>query len=180
MSPVLAKYSRLFKPSFRLLCLATRGQGIMVAKGNPKQLWEIADLAKPDVRLVNRQENSGTRMLLELLLEQAGIDKRQVVGFENVEFTHAAVAAYIASQRADVGIGVEAAARQFNLDFVPLLTERYFLMFDQSLQKDSRFPLILQTMESSEFKAEVSGLPGYSPSLAVELQTPGEAFPSLE
>lgn len=180
MAPVLAKYSKLFKPSFRLVCLATRGQGIMVAKGNPRQIWSIADLKKPDVRLVNRQENSGTRMLLELLLEQAGIDKRDVLGFESIEFTHAAVAAYIASHKADVGIGVEAAARQFNLDFVPLLTERYFLMFEDRMLQDNRFPLILETLESSEFKAEVSLLPGYAPSLTLELMKPGEAFARID
>jgi len=179
-SAILARYAKLFKPSFRLICLATRGQGIMVAKGNPVQIWNIADFGKPGVRLVNRQENSGTRMLLELLLEQAGIDKRDIQGFESVEFTHAAVAAYIASHKADVGIGVEAAARLFSLDFVPLLTERYFLMFDQRLLQDNRFPLILETMESSEFKAEVSLLPGYAPSLALELLTPDEAFTNLK
>lgn len=176
MAPVLAKYAQLFKPSFRLVCLATRGQGIMVAQGNPKQIWNIGDLGKPGVRMVNRQENSGTRMLLELLLEQAGIDRREIAGFESIEFTHAAVAAYIASCKADVGIGVEAAARQFGLDFVPLLTERYFLMFDQRLLQDNRIPPILETMESSEFKAEVSLLPGYAPSLTLELLTPEEAF----
>ncbi len=179
LEPVLANYAKLFKPTFRLVCLATRGQGIMVAKGNPKQIWSIADLAKAPVRLVNRQENSGTRMLLELLLAQAGIDRRDLAGFESIEFTHAAVAAYIASRKADVGIGVEAAARQFDLDFVPLLTERYFLMFEERLLHDSRFRPILETLESGEFKAEVSRLPGYAPSLSLELLKPDEAFPTL-
>lgn len=179
MEPILGKFASLFRPSYRLICLATRGQGIMVAKGNPKQIWKIADLGRPGVRLVNRQENSGTRVLLELLLDQSGVDKRDVLGFESIEFTHAAVAAYVASHKADAGLGVEAAARQFGLDFVPLLTERYFLMFDKRLQQDSRFPLIVDIMESSEFKAEVGGLPGYAPSLTVELLTPEQAFPCL-
>lgn len=179
MEPVLARFANLFKPSFRLLCLATRGQGIMVAPGNPHGIWSIADLKKPHIRLVNRQENSGTRMLLELLLEQHQIDKREIQGFESVEFTHSAVAAYIASRKADVGIGVEAAARQFNLDFVPLLTENYFLMFDQSLQHDSRLRPILETLESGEFRAEVSGLSGYAPCLSLDMPSPATVFPGL-
>lgn len=177
MEPVLARFAKFFKPSFRLLCLATRGQGIMVAPGNPHGIWSIADLKNPGIRLVNRQENSGTRMLLDLLLEQHQIDKREINGFESVEFTHSAVAAYIASSKADVGIGVEAAARQFNLDFVPLLTENYFLMFDQQLENDSRFRLILETMESGEFRAEVGQLPGYAPCLSVDLLSPAKVFP---
>ena len=102
----------------------------MVRKGNPNQVWNVADLARPEVRFVNRQQGSGTRLVFELLLERAGLRGAQVNGFENVELTHAAVAAYVASGKADSGLGVETAAREFDLDFVPILSERYFLVCD--------------------------------------------------
>ncbi len=180
MAPILEKYTPLFKPSFRLVCLATRRQGMMVAKGNPMKIWDITDLKRSGIKLVNRQQNSGTRMLLELLLAEHHVNKQAVAGFESVEYTHAAVAAYVASHKADVGIGVETAARQFGLDFVPLLTERYFLVFDQKLLRDSRLSDVLDTMASNEFKAAISELPGYDPSLVVDILSLSEAFPAFE
>jgi molybdate transport repressor ModE-like protein len=175
--PVLEKFMRFMKPSFRLICLVTRRQGIMVAKGNPKKIWEITDLKRPGIRFVNRQESSGTRALLELLLKNSNISTSEIDGFESIEFTHAAVASYIARSKADAGLGVEPAARQFHLDFVPLLAERYFLMFDEGLAQDRRFSLMMDIMASNEFKAEVGELPGYYPSLSIDIMTPAEAFP---
>jgi molybdate transport repressor ModE-like protein len=111
----------------RLVWLANRVQGLIVAPGNPKGLHAIADLAKPGVRLINRQRDSGTRILLDQLLGAAGIDPSALEGHENEEHTHGAVAAHVAGGLADVGLGIEAAARQLHLDFVPVATERYFL-----------------------------------------------------
>lgn len=117
--------------------------GLLVAKGNPKRIWKIDDLFQPSIHFVNRQPGSGTRLILDLLLAQAGNTGMSIKGFESVELTHAAVAAYVASGKADAGMGVETAARQFGLDFVPLLNERYFLACSEELMKDARFKPVL-------------------------------------
>ena len=100
----------------------------MLAPGNPKSILALADLARPDVRFVNRQFGSGTRILLDLLLKRASVDSGDISGYDTGEFTHSGVAAYIASGLADAGFGVETAARRFKLDFVPVASERYFLV----------------------------------------------------
>ncbi|MGD9952129.1 MAG: substrate-binding domain-containing protein [Burkholderiales bacterium] len=111
----------------RLIGLATRTQGLMLARGNPKAIASLADLVRPGVRFVNRQRGSGSRLELDQLLAGAGIDASRIDGYQNEEFTHLAVAATIAGGRADAGFGVKAAAAEYELDFLPLLTERYYL-----------------------------------------------------
>lgn len=159
--PIFKHFEALLKPGHRLVKLATRRQGIMVAKGNPKNIWSIADLLRPDVQFVNRQQGSGTRLIFDLLLLQQGKSGLDVNGYENMELTHAAVAACILCGRADAGLGVETAARQFDLDFVPLLSERYFLVCTRELLQDARFTAILTLLKTSEFRTEVNKLPGY-------------------
>lgn len=159
--PVFMQFERLLKPHHRLITLATRRQGIMVAKGNPSGIWNIQDLMRKDVQFVNRQQGSGTRMILDLLLEHEGKTGRDINGYEDIELTHAAIAAYILCGRADAGLGVETAARQFDLEFIPLLSERYLLVCNDSLLKDARFAPVLELLQSSEFRMEVNKLPGY-------------------
>jgi molybdate transport repressor ModE-like protein len=177
--PVFRHFEPLFKPSHQLINLATRRQGIMVAKGNPKKIWSIEDLLRSDVQLVNRQQGSGTRLILDLLLQQEGKTGSDINGFENIELTHAAVAAYILCGKADAGLGVETAARQFDLDFVPLLTERYFLICDKKMLVDLRFKPILELLNASEFRAAVNNLPGYDANQTGTVMTLREAFPNV-
>lgn len=158
----LAQYARWLDPGRqRLVHLATRTQGLMVARGNPKQIQGWADLGRAEVRFVNRQPGSGTRLLLDALIEEAGIDPRDIPGFENAEFTHAAVAAYVASGMADVGFGLHAAAAQFSLDFLPITRERYVLLCDQEVFGSGRLKPLLELLRSAEFQRSVDALPGY-------------------
>ena len=177
--PVFKHFEPWLKPSHQLINLATRRQGIMVAKGNPKNIWGIKDLLRPDVQFVNRQQGSGTRLILDLLLQQEGKTGRDINGFENIELTHAAIAAYILCGKADAGLGVETAARQFDLDFIPILTERYFLICDKKLLLDSRFTPILEFLKTSEFRTEVNRLPGYDVNETGTVMTLREAFPKV-
>lgn len=110
-----------------LLRFAEREQGLIVARGNPKHLATLADVAHRHARFVNRQRGSGTRRHIDRLLAQAGIATKAVHGYTTEEHTHLAVAATIAAGRADAGFGVQAAAAQFGLDFVPVLREQYWL-----------------------------------------------------
>ncbi|OYO29271.1 substrate-binding domain-containing protein [Janthinobacterium sp. PC23-8] len=173
---VVARMQALLKDGYRVITVTARHLGLMVRKGNPSQVWTIGDLARPGVRFVNRQQGSGTRMILELLLERAGLPGADIDGMETVELTHAAIAAYIASGKADAGLGVEAAARQFDLDFVPVLTERYFLVCNESTLADPRFAATLAYLQGPEFRTSLLEYPGYDGAEAGRIATLAEAF----
>jgi molybdate transport repressor ModE-like protein len=161
-----ASYTPWLNPKqHALIHLAYRTQGIFVAQGNPKGITGLADLAQPGVRFVNRQQGSGTRVLLDLLLASQGIAGASIGGYESAEFTHAAVAAYVASAMADAGFGVETAARRFNLDFIPVIREQYFLACNVKALDSPMVAAAQQVMESSEFKATLAALPGYDGAL---------------
>ena len=161
-----AKYRPWLNPrQHALIHLAYRTQGIFVPKGNPKQIAGLADLTRPDVRFVNRQQGSGTRVLLELLLAAGGIDKSAIAGYENAEFTHAAVAAYVASGMADASFGVETAARRFDLHFIPVIRERYFFACEKRALATPMLAAAEATMAGADFKAALAQLPGYDGAL---------------
>lgn len=174
---VLAHYRPwLAARSLRLLPLATRRQGLMVAAGNPQRIYGIADLARPEVRFINRQPGSGTRVLFDLLLAEAGLRPPQLLGYEQCEFTHAAVAAFVASGMADAGLGVEVPARRFRLEFLPLEQERYFLLADERALGTDALQPVLAMLGSEAFQAEVDRLPGYAARDTGRVLTLDEAF----
>ncbi|HEY6280746.1 MAG TPA: substrate-binding domain-containing protein [Burkholderiales bacterium] len=174
---MLLRYRKWLKPrSEKLIEFVTRQQGLMVASGNPKQIYNLNDLAKQDVRFVNRQQGSGTRLLLDMLLDRAGIEQGQIQGIHHEEFTHAAVAATVASGKADAGMGIEAAARQFDLDFVPIASERYFLIAYQKSLRQRAVKELISAMQSSEFKSMIARLPGYDASRAGEITSIKKVF----
>lgn len=157
-------YRDLLKPRrHRLIGFIARQQGLMVAPGNPKGLHSLEGVMLEGVRFINRQTASGTRTLLDGLLAEAGIPAARIRGYETEEYTHSAVAAYVAAGMADVGFGVEAAARRFGLDFVPLATEDYLLVCHQRSLAEARFVSLLEVLESEVFQAAVRALPGYTP-----------------
>lgn len=151
----------LDKRRHALIHLAFRNQGMFVARGNPKAIHTLADLAKPGVRFVNRQQGSGTRVLLELLLAHHGVNPADITGFASAEFTHAAVAAYVASGMADASFGVETAARRFELDFIPIAREQYFLVGEQKALRAPMVQAAREVMASAAFRATLDALPGY-------------------
>jgi molybdate transport repressor ModE-like protein len=158
----VAWYTRWLDPAEHcLIHLAVRHQGLFVAPGNPLQIDGLASLARPDVRFVNRQVGSGTRMLLELLLADAGVSLHDIAGFNSAEFTHSAVAAYIASGMADVGIGVRTAAQRFKLDFLPLVRERYFFAIRKDALTDPLVRQLVTVLQTPEYHARVNELTGY-------------------
>lgn len=141
--------------------LAGREQGLIVAPGNPLGLSGVDDLTHPNLRYVNRQRGAGTRALLDHEFAQRSIDPAAVSGYEREEFTHLSVAAAVASDRADCGLGVRAAARAFDLDFVPVATEPYDLvMLEETLHEPLIAPL-LELLADAGFRAEVDALGGY-------------------
>ena len=156
------RYAECLPPGgHRLIVLATRAQGLMVRAGNPKAVRGVADLARADVRMVNRQRGSGTRALLEFLIASEGLDRARIAGYDNEETTHGAVAALIAGNQADVGFGVHAAAAQYRLDFIPVCTERYLLACRADEIDSPPMRGLLELLRGAAFAERVAALPGY-------------------
>jgi putative molybdopterin biosynthesis protein len=144
--------------------LAYRIQGLMFTTGNPKQIKEIEDLKRPDIIFINRQKGSGTRVLLDNVLQKHGIYPTEIKGYEYEVDTHLAVANNIAHGKADVGLGIEGAAGTCNLGFIPLLRERYDLVMPLGNYKSKRFEPLLDIVRSNEFKNIVNNIGGYDTS----------------
>ncbi|HEV3492953.1 MAG TPA: substrate-binding domain-containing protein [Reyranella sp.] len=160
----------------RVISFVTREMGLMVKPGNPLRITSLERLLDPSVRFVNRDPDSGTRLLFEQLLAQHQLDGSRINGYERVEFTHAAVAAYVASDMADASFGVEAAARQFELDFVRLVTEDYFFVCRKQLLELEAMKRVLSIMRGEEFQTAISQLPGYRTKDAGSVKTVNEVF----
>ena len=176
----VAEYRNWLDPTKQILIfLVHRQQGIFVRPGNPKRIGAVAALTRPEVRFVNRQRGSGTRLLLETLLEENGLAPRAINGWLDEEYTHAAVAAYVASGMADAGFGVEAAARQFQLDFVPVASERYMLLTGRDTLAFPSVQELLRLLRGPEFEELTRALPGYRAERAGEIMELTEAFPWL-
>ncbi len=173
----LRRYLRWLRPETHCLVhVAVRTQGLFVARDNPHQVRGLADLRRPDLRFVNRPEGSGTRVLTDLLLEREGIAEQEVQGFDDTELTHAAVAAYIASGMADVGIGVQTAAQRFGLHFIPLLRERYFFALRIAGREQPPVRAVLAKLASPEIRAAIASLAGYHTAETGKVQRLDEAF----
>jgi putative molybdopterin biosynthesis protein len=142
--------------------LVHRDQGLIVAPGNPLGLTAIDDLARDGLRYVNRQRGAGTRVLLDHELGRRGIAPEQVPGYAREEHTHLAVAAAVAAGRADAGLGVMAAARAFDLDFVPVTREPYDLVLAAETLEDPVTAPLWALLDSPEFRAAVEALGGYA------------------
>ncbi|MDJ0884647.1 MAG: molybdopterin biosynthesis protein [Desulfobacterales bacterium] len=148
-----------------LVNLVLRDQGLLIPKGNPKNIRGLEDLGRNDLHFINRQGGSGTRILLDYRLKQLGLDPRNISGYTDEEFTHMAVAVAVLSGTADVGLGIQAAARALDLDFIPVVTEQYDLVIpDRFFQMDS-LQILLDTIRGERFKRRVRTLGGYSTEL---------------
>jgi putative molybdopterin biosynthesis protein len=154
---------RLLAPgrSVAVVRLVHREQGLLVAAGNPMALTGIADLARDGLRYVNRQPGAGTRVLLDHELGQAGIAPDAISGYAREEPTHFAVAAAIAAGRADCGLGVQAAARAFGLDFVPVAREPYDLVLELDMFESGLLAPLWELLDDAAFRSAVEALGGY-------------------
>lgn len=155
----------------RLIRFASREQGLMLAPANPKRIRGLGDLVRKRARFLNRQRGSGTRLLIDDLFRDAGIDPASVRGYGQEEFTHVAVAATIASGGADAGVGVRAAAARFGLEFVPLCVERYWLAARRSRLEERDMKAFLDALQGPLLKRIAKRLSGY------RVERAGEVLP---
>jgi putative molybdopterin biosynthesis protein len=145
----------------RLIECVMRSQGLMVKKNNPKDIRGIGDLGQKGLLYVNRQKGSGTRILLDYLLNKEGVAKRNIYGYEREEFTHTAIAALIAADSADVGLGIYAAAKTYDLDFIPICEEQYDFLIPDYAWDTQYVKRLLELMTSSEFRTRLEAMGGY-------------------
>ena len=151
-----------------LVTLAEREQGLILARGNPRRIQGYADLAQPELRFVNRQPGSGTRSLLDHSLRRQAVNPAEIRGYDRVVPTHLAVAAAVAEGSADAGLGIRAAARAFDLDFLPLARERYDLVLMAADRDSSPIAELLGVLGSAAFRAVVRQIGGYDTALTGE------------
>ncbi len=156
-------FSRLMPPEdYQSIHFVTRRQGLLLAKGLQVPMSDVSDLPGSGLRFLNRQRGSGTRLLFDQLIKNAGIESSDISGYDVEEFTHLAVAAMLASGAADVGFGVQAAAQRFGLDFVPMVKEHYFLAVRKASLGSEWCLALLKTLRDNQMlKDEIGRLPGY-------------------
>jgi molybdate transport repressor ModE-like protein len=145
----------------RLVRFVDREQGLILQRGNPARVRHFRDLAGKELRFVNRQRGSGTRLLIDRIIEDAGIDAASINGYRTEEFTHAAVAATVASGGADVGFGLRASAAEYRLAFVPLVRERYFLAIRASSVHSPAVLRLIGALRGPMLTRITRGLEGY-------------------
>ena len=147
--------------SYILLNLLSRKAGFYVQKGNPLQIHSWADLTKKDVKIINREKGSGSRILLDEQLRIQRISSKSIAGYDNEETSHLSVASAVSAGQADVGIGIEKAAQLVRVDFVPLITERYDLVILKTPENEKLISTVKTVLSSSSFQSEIKSFGGY-------------------
>lgn len=167
-----APFVRRLLPGRRvaLLTLAHRRVGFIVAPGNPALIQSLSDLLSPGLRFVNRQSGSGTRVWLDAALQRYRISPQSIRGYNDEKMTHSEVALAVAEGRADAGLGLEAAAHPYGLDFVPLIRERYDLVIPEETFDLPPVKALSGWLSSEAARQVVSGLAGYDPSETGKLE----------
>ncbi len=150
--------------SVKLVNLVYRNQGLIIQRGNPKNIRGIEDLTRDEITFVNRQQGAGTRILLDYRLASLGITPDKVKGYDREEFTHMSVAVAVLSGVADAGMGIFAAAKALDLEFIPVVTEEYDLVIPAEFYGDEKVGFMLDVIRSDAFKKDVMNLGGYDTS----------------
>ncbi len=163
----LTAIGRLFrKQDIAVVSLALWEEGLVVARGNPRQIRTIADLERPDVTIVNRERGAGSRLLLDARLRSQGIAHAKVLGYEKLAKGHLAAARYVQSGDADCCIAVSSVARVLGLGFVPLVSERYDLVVHRRHLHLPQVQALFNTLALAAYRRELERLGGYDTSVA--------------
>ena len=152
--------------SVSVISFAVWEQGIIAARGNPKRIRGIEDLARTGVTCINREKRAVGRVLLEPCLASAGIPARKVNGYDCIAHGHLAAAAAVRSGTADCCIAPRAAARVFGLDFIPLISERYDLVLHRKHLSLHGIQVLLETLSRARFRRDLESLGGYDTKVA--------------
>ena len=145
-----------------------RLQGLMLPKGNPLGITSFEDIARDGLRYVNRQKGSGTRVLMDYLCDQHGVDRDRIYGYEREELTHNSVAVQIAGGSADAGLGIFSTVKLYDLDFLPICVEEYDLLIPEIVWNSDLIRQLIRTLQSEGFRSRIEAMGGYT------LDRPGE------
>lgn len=171
-------YQPLLRPGeHKIIGFAQRRQGLVVAPGNPLGLTSMAAVSQAGARYVNRALGTGSRLVAEQLLDDAGLSPSQLRGWDHIEPSHAAVAQAVASGAADAGLAIASAARERGLDFVPLLLEDYFLVCLKSTLDQAPMRALREVLAQAPWQARLAALPGYQPAHSGEVLSLSEQLP---
>jgi molybdate-binding protein len=157
-------YKPLLQPGqHKIIGFAQRTQGLIVAPGNPLALHSLADVVNRQARFANRALGTGTRLVLDELLDRTALSGTDLPGYDHAEHSHAAVAQAVVSGQCDVGLGIAAVAQQAGLDFVPLVDERYHLVCLKSALSQPGVQNLLQLLQTPHWQSSMAHIPGYAP-----------------
>lgn len=156
-----AVHRRFSKGAVAVIGFALWEEGIVVTRGNPKGIRTIADFARKNITIVNREAGAGCRIMLDSKLVQLGIAARSVRGYGQIALGHLPAAWHVLTGKADCCIATKAAARVFGLDFIPLLSERYDLVIRKPHLNSQAIQVLLETLGRAAFRRELEGLGGY-------------------
>ena len=171
-------YKPLLQPGkHKIIGFATRMQGLLLAPGNPLGIARLSDLQQAKVRYVNRALGTGTRVVLDQLLQQAGLAGDSIHGYQRTEPSHSAVAQAIASGSADAGLGIAAAAAAQGLDFLPLVQESYHLVCLKSALEEPALNSLRQLLQSSAWTESLAQLSGYTPEASGQVRALRKVLP---
>lgn len=171
-------YKPLLKPGLhKIIGFARRTQGLIVAPGNPLGLRNLADVAARRARYVNRSIGTGTRVLLDELLERDGLTADAIDGYARHEPSHAAAAHAVAAGEADAALGIESAALGAGLGFVPLVQERYHLACLKSALEQPAIQALLVLLRGAAWQHQLGTLPGYESASSGEVESLSTLLP---
>jgi len=157
--PYISRYLPEIK--ITVINLVYRDIGLIVKPGNPLNIVFVNDLSRPGIKIINRQEGSGTRVLFDYECKKMGIEPKLIAGYEKEVNTHFEVAAAVAGEVADVGLGILSAAKMLNLTFVHLAKERYDLVIPRENLSVRPIASLVEVIRSSEFKESINQMGGY-------------------
>lgn len=161
--PYLQKY--LPNDSFILYTIAMRDQCIYVQKGNPKHIHSLQDIIENKATFINRQHGSGTRLLLDSLLEQEGLSSHDIIGYQTEEYSHLATALHVATGNADCALGIYSAGMSLGLECIPIAQERYELVIPKEYATMPSLTALYECITSTQYKAHLNSLGGYNTEL---------------
>lgn len=151
----------LVNQPFIMIHLVQRTAGFYVQQGNPKNIQTWQDLARPNVTFINREKGSGARVLLDEQLRMKQVSKASIKGYDQELTSHFAVASAVAEGQADVGVGIEQAAKMVHVDFIPLMQEQYDLVLLKKNENASLINIIKEALASSDYLSQLKQLHGY-------------------
>jgi molybdate-binding protein/DNA-binding XRE family transcriptional regulator len=157
--------------AYEVITFATWEEGLVIRPGNPKQIRSVADLVRDDVRVINREEGAGARLLLDQRLRAAGFVGSQVKGYDRTAASHLHVARLVSEGQVDVGVGIRSAAQSYGLEFIPLQSARYDLVVPKAyLSSHPSLSHLFDTLASRPFRSEIAAIGGYDTTDTGKLQ----------